>query len=436
MAKKTVEASKYNVDKTQINHDALYVIEKLQQRNYEAYIVGGGIRDLLIHKTPKDFDVVTNATPEQIRAIFRHNSIIIGRRFRIVHVNFENINPNKMINNRPILDYHTIEVSTYRSTKVHNHTLSEHGRIMSDNNYGTQKEDASRRDFTINSLFYDPVKEVIIDYHNGLKDIKDGLIKTIGKAKVRYIEDPVRMLRAIRLAIKLELTIASDSSKPFKELKHLLKNESRGRMYEEMIKILLSGHSVRCLKALKDFDLPTGVFPLFDKIFLTKYPDKLALNVLEKTDARLKETSDISLNFVLAGLMWNMVYSLWQKNITKNNLAVRQALENAIADMRTFTYNLGITRGIMNNIAQVWLLQYDFEYPQKVLQNFSQSRFRQAWHLFSCRHEIGQVDKSIYEWWENFISADEAARIEMAKEVTSRDITKKKKRKRSSKIET
>lgn len=434
MSKKIVDAKKYNVDKSQINHDALYVIEKLQQHKYEAYIVGGGIRDLLINKTPKDFDVVTNATPEQIRSLFKRNALIIGRRFRIVHVNFENVNPNKMVNNRPILEHHTIEVSTYRSVKVHSHTLSEHGRIMSDNNYGTQKEDASRRDFTINAMFYDPIKNVIIDYHNGLKDIKSGVIRTIGKAKLRYIEDPVRMLRAIRLAIKLELEISSDSSKPFNELKQLLQNESRGRMYEEMIKILLSGYSVKCIDALKKFGLPKGVFPLFDKVFFNAHPDKLAINILAKTDARLQETNDISLNFVLSGLMWNMVYSSWQKNIVKNELSVRQALEHSIAELRTFTYNIGITRGIIANMTQVWLLQFDFEHPRNVLQTLSQARFRQAWHLFACRHEIGQVDSALYEWWDKFILSDEATQSEMASEIKTQAVSKQKKRKRTRKI--
>ncbi|MCC2645297.1 MAG: pcnB [Burkholderiales bacterium] len=436
MTKKTIAAQKYNVDNSQISADALYIIEKLQENGYEAYIVGGGIRDLLLGKEPKDFDIVTNATPEMVRKVFRRNSIIIGRRFKIVHVFFDNVNPNKLVNNRPILERHIIEVSTYRSNKVHKHTLSEHGRIMVDNNYGTQKEDVIRRDFTINALYYDPVAEKIIDYQNGLKDIENKCIKVIGKARTRYIEDPVRMLRAIRLSIKLGLSIDKDSLKPIEELKHLLLNESRGRMYEEMLKILLSGYSVECINALIKLDLPANTFSLLDRVFFKPKPDQLALNILAKTDLRLKENPDVSLVFILSGLLWTNIYTDYQELLTKGDSA-RQSFYDSISMQKDFAYYAGIAKNMFNNISDVWLLQLELEFPniKRVDKILGSPRFRQAWHLYTSRHEVNQVDPIIYNWWNSYIEAENEEKIKLLEELADitliGKITTKKKRKRS-----
>jgi len=434
MTKKTIAAQKYNVDNSRISADALYVIEKLQEQGHDAYIVGGGIRDLLLGKQPKDFDIVTSATPEMVRKVFRRNSIIIGRRFKIVHVFFDNMNPNKIVNNRPIVERHIIEVSTYRSNKVHKHTLSEHGRIMIDNNYGTQKEDVIRRDFTINALYYDPVAEKIIDYQNGLKDVENKCIKVIGKARTRYIEDPVRMLRAIRLSIKLGLTIDKDSLKPIEELKHLLLNESRGRMYEEMLKILLSGYSVECIHALIKLNLPHNTFSLLDKVFFKPTPDQLALNILAKTDLRLKENPDVSLVFILSGILWSNIYNDYQELLTQGDSA-RQSFYDSIAMQKDFAYYCGIAKNMFNNISDVWLLQLDFEFPnvKKVDKILSSPRFRQAWHLYTSRHEVGQVDPKLYQWWNSYMEADNAAKIKLQEELNdlmqiTKPATKKKRR--------
>jgi poly(A) polymerase len=355
MTKKTIAASKYNIDNSQISADALYVVEKLQEHGYDAYIVGGGIRDLLLGKQPKDFDIVTRATPEAVRKVFRRNSIIIGRRFKLVHVFFDNVNPNKFVNNRPIVERHIIEVSTYRSNKVHKHALSEHGRIMVDNNYGNQKEDAIRRDFTINALYYDPVAEKIIDYQNGLKDVESRCIKTIGRARTRYIEDPVRMLRAIRLSIKLGLDIDKESLKPIDELKHLLLNESKGRMYEEMLKILLSGYSVACIDALTKLNIPHNTFSLLDKVFFKPQPDQLALNILAKTDQRLKESPDVSLVFILSGLLWNSIYHDYMQLLTHGDAAI-ESFYDSVATLKEYAYHCGIAK----NMLTAYLALQDF----------------------------------------------------------------------------
>ena len=404
----TIAAAKYDISKDKINPDALYVIQKLQKNGFDAYIVGGGIRDILLGKTPKDFDIVTNATPEEVCKVFKRNSMMIGRRFKIVHVTFHNINPEKMVNNRPIIERHVLEVSTYRSAEVHQKSLNVHGKIMSDNNYGTQDEDAHRRDFTVNALYYDPVKEVIIDYHNGLQDIRALHLRLIGDPELRFSEDPVRMLRAIRLSVKLGLTIDTAIMEQFKATKELLLHEHSGRMYEEMLKFLLSGHAAACIRKLKKLDLPKGVFPLFDKLFFKSKPDPLGLNIIEKTDLRLQETSDISTVFILTGLLWSTIYTAWQKLLKNKKYSEHEALLEAIDNNKEFAYAIGVSRHTYSSISSVWLSQLDFENPvaNRVKALTNRARFRQAWHLFGARHDLHQVSDTAYNWWKNYIEAD------------------------------
>ena len=439
MTKKTVSAQSLGISKSMVTHDAIYVIEKLHKNGFDGYIVGGGIRDLLLGKTPKDFDIVTNATPEQVRKVFKRQSIIIGRRFKIVHVIFDNINPEKMVHNRPIMERHVIEISTYRSSKVLKHTINEHGKITDDNNYGSQKEDAFRRDFTINAMFYDPVHETVIDYTNGINDIANKSLRIIGDPVQRYTEDPVRMLRAFRLSVKLGLDIDYLSFTPFAEIKNLLTHENKSRMYEEMLKILLSGSALACIKRLYEVGLPNNVFGLFDRLFFKSEPDQLALKVIEKTDLRLKETTDVSLVFILAGLMWNIIYTEWQE-LLKSGDTARQCLNDSIYKFKDEAYRIGITKYTYGSMRDVWLLQLEFEAPnlKRIDTITSTPRFRQAWHLFGVRYEMGQVDSVLYDWWDRFItSEDNQVRIELHEElktlrgvISETVIPAKKKRKR------
>lgn len=410
--KRIHNAINYGISKNLINNDALTVVEKLHKNKFDAYIVGGGIRDLLLGKTPKDFDIVTNATPEVVRKIFKRNSLIIGRRFKIVHIIFNNINPDKLIHNRPLIEKHIIEVSTYRSSKVARNSLNQFGKITEDNNYGTQVEDASRRDFTINALYYDPIKEIIIDYHNGMNDIKNRILSIMGKPIERYQEDPVRILRAIRLSVKLSLNLAPATKVAISDTKDLLINEHKWRLYEEMLKILLSGSAYSCIKNLQEIDLPKNVFILFDKLFFNKNTDPLAIKILEKTDARLQESSDVSVVFILAGLMWNFVYKLWQKYLLDGGSAY-SALSDAISTQKNNAFDLGVPKYAYNGMREVWMLQLDFENPtiKRVHNMLNNSRFRQGWHLYSTRHDLKLVETKIWQWWDAFIIADDDNRL-------------------------
>lgn len=431
MTKKVIPAGIYAIDKDQINYDALYVIQKLQKSGFDGYVVGGGIRDLLLGKRPKDFDIVTNATPEQVNKLFKRHSMIIGRRFKIVHIIFSNINPDKFVNNRPITERHVLEISTYRSVKVSKQSLNEHGKILSDNNYGTQKEDATRRDFTINAIFYDPIKEVIIDYHGGINDIENKQLKIIGKPEIRFQEDPVRMLRAIRLATKLELTIDDNIRDCFKDTALLLLHENKSRLYEEMLKILLSGYGCKCIEALQSLPLPKHIFPLLDILFFGKTKNLFAWNIIEKTDIRLLETPDVSIVFILSGLLWSLVNKSWQK-LKANATSNREALMDAIYANRDFAMQIGITKNTYTNMRDVWLLQYDLEFtnPKRAHQTFISNRFRQAWHLFSSRHEFKEVDNKIFSWWNDYIDASHEEQLLLLNKIPETNIEKKAKKKR------
>lgn len=453
MKKQIIAAKEYQISHNLIDTNALKVIKKLQKSGFEAYIVGGAIRDLLLAIPPKDFDIVTNASPEVVRKVFKNKALIIGRRFKIVHVIFEqtsyrtsdnieidigsvdleSLEPQhlKIIRERQI-----IEVSTYRSTKVSNNNINQFGKIVVDNNYGTQSEDANRRDFTINALYYDPIKEIIVDYHNGMADLQNRQIRIIGEPISRYTQDPVRILRAIRLAIKLNLEIENKTAKAFEKSKHLLVNEHPGRLYEEMLKILLSGHSLRCIHYLINLGLPKEVFILFDKLFFGKAQDELALKILEKTDKRLQEGNAVSTMFILAGLMWNFVYQNWNRNkIPESNS--RDYLLEAIYEVRNYAYTIGVTRSAFNSLSDIWLLQFDFENlsPKRLNNVINHMRFRQAWHLFSLRYEFGQIDIENFKWWDKFINANPHERLLIAEEFTMNfdKPTLKKKRKRKSK---
>ncbi|HRG63443.1 MAG TPA: polynucleotide adenylyltransferase PcnB [Burkholderiales bacterium] len=410
MTKQIISAPSIGLNQTMLDQDALQLIKKLQQHGFAAYVVGGGVRDLLLGRTPKDFDIVTDALPEKIRRIFGKNSMIIGRRFKIVHVYFEHLNEERSLRiGKPCYERHILEVSTYRSNQVHEHAVSEHGRILVDNNYGTIDEDAFRRDFTVNALYYDPVAEVVIDYHDGLADIEKRIIRIIGNPYERYMEDPVRVLRAIRLSEKLGLTIDEHTYINFRNAKHLLINEPKGRLFEEMLKILLSGNALNVVRELGELNLPRRVFPLFDRLFFHKSHDDFAYKVLEKTDLRIASGEDVSLVFILAGLIWSAIYQSWQQEL-KQGVHAKQALMDAIARNKTVIFNSGVTRNLYTAMRDMWMLQVEFDAPSvaKLDHLLNHNRFRQAWHLFTMRNDFLQVDPQIFAWWDNFMaSADD-----------------------------
>ena len=295
--KHTIESSHviprihHRVSKTDISVNALKVLNRLISSGYQAYLVGGSVRDLLLHKAPKDFDVATNATPNQIRNLFR-NARIIGRRFKLVHILFH----------REI-----IEVATFRGSQIidENQQVNDRGMLIRDNVYGTLEEDAWRRDFTINSLYYNIEDSSIIDFTGGVTHILDKSIHMIGDPTTRYQEDPVRMLRAIRFSAKLHFEIAPDTAKPLQQLSPLITHVSGSRLFEEMTKLYQCGESESVQRLLVQYDLFAHLFPLTHQLMDSSYPVSAFLIIaLESTDARIRENKTVTPAFIYAVILW------------------------------------------------------------------------------------------------------------------------------------
>src|SRR3989337_635464 len=287
----------HGVAREQISYGAQKVTDGLQAAGYQAYVVGGAVRDLLLDKIPKDFDVATDATPEEVRRVFRR-SRIIGRRFQLVHVMFGE---------------EVVEVSTFRSLiEAEDAQTDEHGRLLRDNQFGDQEQDAARRDFTANALFYDPATQEIYDYHGGYVDTRKHLLRMIGDPLVRYREDPVRMLRAVRLSAKLGIKLDAATAAPIASMKGLLDNVPQSRLLDEVLKMLLSGHSVECIQQLRKMNLHNGLLPLLDAILEQPMGEKFVMLALRSTDERLGQDKPVSPAFLFAALLWHEVLAAWK----------------------------------------------------------------------------------------------------------------------------
>lgn len=396
--KQILHAKHYGVRRELIHSAALKICDRLQDAGFEAYVVGGAVRDLMLGKNPKDFDVATSATPEQVRHVF-HRSRIIGRRFRIVHV--------------PFYDKHgeeVIEVTTFRGSS--DAPTDESGRIIRDNVYGSLEEDALRRDFTINALYYDPNKEEILDFHHGLADIKSKRLTIIGDPEQRYREDPVRMLRAIRLSAKLGLTLAPETQKPIAPLAKLLGNIPSARIFDEMMKLLLSGRAWDCLMMLHAEKLHHELFPTLD-VLLAKPEAKNFLKLaLDNTDTRLAQDKPVSAGFLFAALLWHEVDTDWQSRQASGQNQVPALIDAMNGIENTMTKRLAIPNRYGAAMKEIWLLQPRFEQragnrPYRLLE---QPRFRAAYDFLLLRTECGLAEKELAHWWHEFQYGDDNSR--------------------------
>ncbi|OUD15648.1 polynucleotide adenylyltransferase PcnB [Thioflexithrix psekupsensis] len=333
----------HTVSREHISKYALKVLYQLHHAGYQAFLVGGCVRDLLLNTTPKDFDVVTNARPEQIRALFR-NCRLIGKRFVLAHVHF-----GKEI----------IEVATFRAH--HNDgkggSTTTSGRIISDNVYGTIDEDAYRRDFTINALYYDISDFSLLDYANGMADLKAGVLRLIGDPVLRYQEDPVRMLRAVRFAAKLNFEIDSAAATPIFHLKGLLAGIPKARLYEEVQKLFLTGHATQSLVKLKQYGLLTPLFAETEKTLDDPYAEHLVHLALANTDARFAKHQSVNPAFLLAALLWPPVAQRLP-HLHAQGLPEQDALLRAMQQvMSKQGQQLMIPRRIITQVQDIWLLQ-------------------------------------------------------------------------------
>ena len=275
--KDVLDFSEHGIRADMLSFAAEKVVRRLHHEGFEAYVVGGAVRDLLLGIEPKDFDVATNATPEEVRKVFRR-SRIIGRRFQIVHV---------------MVGPETIEVTTFRGGGQVQQ--NEHGRIMKDNTYGNMEEDAMRRDFTCNALYYDPVRQKIVDFHDGVADIRARRLVMIGNPAARYQEDPVRILRAVRLSGKLGFEVDEATAEPIHGYAGRLKQEPVARLFDEIMKLLFSGHARQCLKQLHKLGVDADIHPLLTALQQSgqhKQQTIVAL-ALNNTDERLRADKSV-----------------------------------------------------------------------------------------------------------------------------------------------
>jgi poly(A) polymerase len=389
---------KHAIRKEDISRCARRTCEELQRAGHAAFVVGGAVRDLLLGRKPKDFDIATSATPEEVRSIFRR-SRIIGRRFQIVHV---------------LCGAETVEVSTFRAHFTREpdaENTDEHGRMLSDNIFGTQAEDAMRRDFTVNALFYDPVKEEVWDYVHGMKDLKSKKLVIIGDPDTRYREDPVRMLRAARLGAKLGLEIDAKTKEPIRELRHLLENVPQARLFEEILKLLLSGNAVECVRVLRELELHHGLLPLLDTALEDPEAGPFAMAALRATDERLAAGKPVSPAFLLAALLWGQVEKGLRKYEGKGQPtvpALHSAMHEALDEQRG---TLAIPKRFDATMKELWLMQPRFlqrggNRPYRLLEH---PRFRAAYDFFALRAASANAPQEAARWWERFqdASADE-----------------------------
>jgi len=392
----------HGIARERISACARRVAAGLQEAGYKAFVVGGAVRDLLLEVEPKDFDLATDATPEEVRAVFRR-SRIIGRRFRLVHV---------------MCGSETVEVSTFRGgvpASADEQQRDEHGRILRDNVFGSQWEDALRRDFTINALFYDPTTQDILDYTNGFADIKKRLIRMIGDPEQRYREDPVRMLRAVRLVAKLGGEIEAKTRAPIKQLAPLIQNVPAARVFEEMLKLLLSGHARECVIKLRSEGLHHGLLPMLDVIVEQPLGERFMMLALQKTDERVRDDKPVSPGFLFAALLWHEVLAAWkllEADGMKPIPALHQAMDQVVSAQ---VEKLAIPRRFIADMKEIWSLQPRFlnrsgSRPYRLLEH---PRLRAGLDFLLLRCASGEMEMDIGRWWERFKDAGEDERARM-----------------------
>lgn len=384
-----IPPAEHGIDKARISSCALQVTSELQRAGHQAFIVGGAVRDLMLGRTPKDFDVATDATPEEVRALFRR-SRIIGRRFQLVHV---------------MCGHETIEVSTFRSSQVAQEggIDDDTGRILRDNVFGTQAEDALRRDFTVNALYYDAATEEVWDYVNGCADVRARVMRIIGDAATRYREDPVRMLRAVRLAAKLNFRIDAAAAAPFDELGPLLADAAPARLFDESLKLFLSGHGLKSFHMLEQTGLLKFMFPATARAL--KRGDKALRALIEQglanTDARVAEGKSVTPAFLFAVLLWGEVRDLAHTWITKGlepNAAWERAAVHVIGEQ---CQRVAIPRRFTLTMEEIWALQPRFEQVQRkrVFRLMAHPRFRAAFDFLLLRAAESPAIKELGNWW-------------------------------------
>lgn len=386
-----IPRDEHSISRSNISDNALKVLYRLDKAGFKALLVGGGVRDTLLGLHPKDFDVTTDATPEQVVKLFR-NSRLIGRRFKLVHV---------------VFGRDVIEVATFRAPPSEDHSSKvsakgESGMILRDNVYGSKDEDAMRRDFTVNALYYDIADFSLHAYAGGYEDLKNRTLRLIGDPQVRYREDPVRMLRAIRFAAKLDFSIEEETAKPIKEMAPLLQQIPAARLFEEALKLFVHGNALQTLQLLREYGLFEYLFPHAEQHMRTD-PKALLMaeNTMRNTDARINAGKSVTPYFFMASLLWPALVRE-QKAFEKQGLpphpALQKAADKVLAEQMKF---IAIPKRLSIPMREIWELQPRLAKTQskKVVELLSHPRFRAAYDFVLLREQSGEHLDGIGKFW-------------------------------------
>ena len=399
----------HGIRREQIHACALKTTRALKQAGYSAFVVGGAVRDLLLGREPKDFDVATDALPEQVRQVFRR-SRLIGRRFQIVHV---------------YCGADTIEVTTYRAASLpkedesdeddDSRVTAEDGMLLRDNVFGNQAEDAERRDFTVNALYYDPETEEVWEWHGGVEDAKKKVLRIIGDPIQRFREDPVRMLRAARFAAKLDFHIDPATRAPIAELASMLERIPSARLFDEMMKLLLSGHAERGVRQLRAEGLHHGILPMLDTILDDPERQKFLHVALHDTDERVRQGHSASPAFMLACLLWFDMQGELKRN-RNNGQSDQSALYDAMdAVLERQRRVLAFPRRFDGTIKEIWSLQSRFEQRSgaRPFRLLAHPRFRAGYDFLLIRAKGEDATQELADWWTRFPDANDNDREAM-----------------------
>ncbi|WP_172973080.1 polynucleotide adenylyltransferase PcnB [Morganella morganii] len=415
-----IPRNSHSISRQDISENALKVLYRLNKSGFDAYLVGGGVRDLLLERKPKDFDIATNATPDEVRKLFR-NCRLVGRRFRLAHIMF---GPD------------IIEVATFRGPHDNNEPADDgkarsqqgkNGMLLRDNIFGTIEEDAVRRDFTINSLYYSVADFTVRDYVGGLADLQQRIIRLIGDPETRYREDPVRMLRAIRFAAKLDMTIEPETAAPIRTLSTLLRDIPPARLFEEVLKLLQAGDGHRTFELLREYDLLDMLFPLVAGP-LKENPDtplsRIVDQVLKNTDYRIHNDQRVNPAFLFAVMLWYPLCEHAEKLAQESGLAYYEAFAIAINDILDEQCRaIAIPKRLTTTMRDIWQLQLRLPRRQgkRAIRLMENQKFRAAFDLLELRANVeGRHElQELAHWWADFQQANAPQQRSMVTELGS-----------------
>lgn len=409
-----ISRSEHSISRANISENALKVLYRLKDAGFQAYLVGGGVRDLLLGREPKDFDVATDARPEQVRRLFR-NCRLIGRRFRLAHVYF----------GREIVEVATFRAALEGESLDNAEALVKDGRILRDNVYGSIEQDALRRDFTVNALYYDIRDFSVVDYAGALHDLQAGTLRFIGDPDTRYREDPVRMLRAVRFAAKLGFKMDAQTEAPIFRLGQLLRDISRARLFDEVMKLFHGGYALECFELLRHYDLFKWLFPLTEAVLAKEvdgFPITFVAKALQNTDARINEGKPVTPAFLYAVLLWEPLRQYmdeYREQGSRELEALQLASQHVIAEQLQHT---ALPRRFNLQVREIWRLQPRFQHRRgkRSFQLSEHPRFRAAYDFMCLRAAAGEELQETCEWWTRFQEADPTEQRQMTATGTKR----------------